>query len=119
MRKLVMAASTAVALSVPSLLAGSANAMPLAGISPETLPAASLVQKTQLYVYEGRNYCYYGDGWHGPGYYWCNYAWRRGYGWGGIYGWNGWGRPGYAYRGGPGPGFYGRPGYAYGYARRH
>ena len=31
------------------------------------------------------------DGWNGPGWYWCGYAWRRGYGWGGGYGYHGWG----------------------------
>lgn len=30
-------------------------------------------------------------GWLGPGWYWCGYAWRSGYGWGGPWGW-GWGR---------------------------
>ena len=106
MRKLLLAASAALAVAMPMLIAGGAHAAPLVVISPEALPGASLVQKTQLYVYGGRNYCFYVDGWHGPGYYWCGYAWRRGYGWGGGNGWNGWGRPGYAYRGGPGPGYY-------------
>ena len=35
------------------------------------------------YFWGGRNYCWYGGGWHGPGFYWCGYAWRRGWGWGG------------------------------------
>ena len=38
----------------------------------------------------GRNYCWYPGGWHGPGYYWCGYANRRGFGWGGPEGWHGW-----------------------------
>jgi hypothetical protein len=42
------------------------------------------------YLWAGRNYCWYPGGWHGPGYYWCGYSWRRGYGWGGPVGWNGW-----------------------------
>ena len=80
--------------------------------------------KTQWF-FGGRGYCWYLDGWHGPGYYWCGYAFRRGYGWGGGYGWNGWGggwrsgwngygwRPGYRgpnWGGGYRPG-YGRPGF--------
>src|SRR5580698_5375569 len=48
-----------------------------------------------LYVYGGRNYCWYDGGWRGRGYYWCGYAWRRGYGWGGGYGWRGWGGGGW------------------------
>ena len=43
------------------------------------------------YFYGGQNYCWYGGGWDGPGFYRCGYAWRRGYGWGGPSGWRGWG----------------------------
>ncbi len=55
------------------------------------------------YVWGGRHYCWYDGGWHGPGFYWCGYAWRHGYGWGGGYGWRGWhggGRHGGGYYGG-------------------
>lgn len=52
----------------------------------------SLKQDAQ-YFYEGRRYCFYPNGWRGPGYYWCGYNWRRGYGWGGPMGWRGWGAP--------------------------
>ncbi|HEX7759018.1 MAG TPA: hypothetical protein VF459_05930 [Caulobacteraceae bacterium] len=58
-----------------------------------------LLEKTQ-YFWGGRRYCWYDGGWSGPGWYYCNYAWRRGYGWGGPVGWRGWGRPGW--RGGHG-----------------
>jgi hypothetical protein len=47
------------------------------------------------YYYGGRNWCWYDDGWQGPGFYWCGYRYRRGFGWGGGAGWRGWG-------GGPG-----------------
>jgi hypothetical protein len=43
-----------------------------------------------VYVHEGHRYCFYFDGWHGPGWYRCGFAFRRGLGWGGIYGWNDW-----------------------------
>jgi len=43
------------------------------------------------FLFGGRNYCWYPGGWHGPGYYWCGYANRRGLGWGGPQGWHGWG----------------------------
>ena len=39
--------------------------------------------------FHGRLYCFYTDGWHGPGWYWCGYAFRRGIGWGGPDGWQG------------------------------
>ena len=78
-----LAAAAAVALTV-----GTANAMPLGGLgqAADTLTA---VEKSQFY-YLGRDYCWYPDGWHGPGFYWCGYAWRSGFGWGGPIGWRGW-----------------------------
>ncbi|MGA2952600.1 MAG: hypothetical protein ABSD80_10240, partial [Caulobacteraceae bacterium] len=69
------------------------------------------------WFYGGQNYCWYVNGWRGPGFYWCGYAWRRGFGWGGGYGWRGWGG-GYAngFRGGGGyRGGYGGGGYHSGY----
>jgi len=63
------------------------------------------VERAQ-FVYGDQNYCWYPNGWRGPGFYWCGYAWRSGYGWGGGYGWHGWGGGyaagwrGYGYRGG-------------------
>ena len=50
----------------------------------------SMVDTVQAYYFGGRQYCWYDDGWQGPGWYWCGYAWRRGYGWGGGYGWRNW-----------------------------
>ena len=44
----------------------------------------------RVYVHEGQRYCFYFNGWHGPGWYRCGYAFRRGLGWGGVYGWNSW-----------------------------
>ena len=48
-----------------------------------------ILEKTQ-FIYEGRRHCFYPDGWHGPGWYWCGYNLRRGLGWGGPEGWRGW-----------------------------
>lgn len=42
------------------------------------------------FLWGGRNYCWADDGWQGPGWYWCGYAYRPGFGWGGPVGWNGW-----------------------------
>lgn len=36
------------------------------------------------------DYCWYDDGWRGPGWYWCGYGHRVGFGWGGPVGWNNW-----------------------------
>ncbi len=57
------------------------------GETPRLIPAQ--------FVYLGHQYCWYPDGWKGGGFYWCGYAYRRGYGWGGPAGWRG-----YSYRGG-------------------
>ena len=62
---------------------------------PLTGLVASPIEDVQYYVYGGRRYCFYPDGWRGPGYYWCGYAWRRGFGWGGPMGWRGWGHRAY------------------------
>jgi hypothetical protein len=81
-----------------------AAAMPALGTNLATTVDSGLVQDVQ-YFYGGREYCWYLDGWHGPGYYYCGYAWRRGLGWGGGYGWRGWGGGDRGFRrGGPGRG---------------
>ena len=88
--------------SITLALAGvgffSAVAAPAGGASPA---AKSMVEQAQFY-WNDQQYCFYEDGWHGPGWYVCGYAWRRGYGWGGGRGWNE-GRGGYhrEYREGP------------------
>lgn len=82
-----------------SLFAAPALAIPSGGPA-STLPAAT--EQVQFF-FGGRNYCWYDNGWHGPGFYWCGYSWRRGYGWGGGAGWHGWHHGGgghWGYRGG-------------------
>lgn len=73
-----------------------------------------LLEKAQ-YVWGGRSYCWYDNGWQGAGFYRCGYAWRRGWGWGGPAGWHGWGRGGYR---GYHHGYYHGGGYDRGYERR-
>jgi hypothetical protein len=101
------AASLAVLITV-----GQAAAMPVDRLTPAAVPTN--VEQAQFF-FGGRNYCWYGNGWQGPGYYWCGYAWRRGFGWGGGAGWHGWDhrrppgpRPGFGRPPGPRPGA-GRP----------
>ena len=63
--------------------AAGAVAAPTKG-APAAAPSA--IEQTQFY-WNGREYCFYDDGWRGPGWYWCGYAWRRGMGWGGDRAW--------------------------------
>jgi len=93
MRKFLLAAVAATLLAAP-LLSGRAEAAPLGAASYQlAVQDLNLVEKVQ-YVYRGRRHCWYANGWKGPGWYWCGYRWRRGYGWGGPAGWRGWGVPG-------------------------
>ena len=102
MRNLLSAAAGALFLA-GAFGAPGAIAAPMS-IDRLSLSEFSLKQDVQ-YFYSGRKYCFYPNGWRGPGFYWCGYNWRRGYGWGGPMGWRGWAAPG--------PRFYDR-----GYGRR-
>jgi hypothetical protein len=107
MRQWIYAAATTLSLATFGALAP-AQALPVQpGIAVPTD-----VQQSQ-FIFGGRNYCFYPNGWNGPGFYWCGYAWRRGFGWGGGHGWHGWDhrRPPHAQGGrGPRPHMGGRPG---------
>ena len=88
MRKRVHLLAAAAALCVT---ATGATAMPMgSGALKSALDATDLVEQTAVYIVEGRRYCFYFNGWHGPGWYRCGFAFRRGLGWGGVYGWQGW-----------------------------
>lgn len=109
MRKLGLVLATLTAL----IAGGSASAL-AAPVGPDNgvrgaVADLYLIEKAQ-YVWGGRRYCWYANGWSGPGWYYCGYAWRRGYGWGGPYGWRGWYGPrgygGYGYGPGPYRGYY-------------
>jgi hypothetical protein len=91
---------TVAAIAAGVLTFGKADAMPLSGIG-QAADSLSAVEKTQ-FIYGGRNYCWYPDGWHGPGFYWCGYAYRTGFGWGGPIGWHGWRHGGGGHFGGRG-----------------
>jgi hypothetical protein len=121
MRKLTLTLA-AIALSAGVLAMSKADAMPLGSALGNAADSLNVVEQTQ-FVWGGRNYCWYPDGWRGPGWYWCGYQLRRGLGWGGPLGWHGWrhggprvhrgggprmhGGPGPRMRGGPGPGRHG------------
>ncbi len=120
-------AAASLALSVGGALA---NPMPQWAPIEDGVPPAQLsfgvytpgdqplFEQAQLFLWGGRNYCWYDFGWHGPGYYWCGYARRRGYGWGGPVGWHGWGH-GRGYRGGYGYSHGGYRGGGYHHAGGH
>jgi hypothetical protein len=84
-----------------------ATAMPLANSAEAAISDGVVAGHVQMqlpiedaaFVYGGYSYCWYDEGWRGPGWYRCGYALRYGLGWGGVVGWNGW-RGGAVVRGG-------------------
>jgi hypothetical protein len=60
----------------------------------------NLLEKSQFF-FGGREYCWYEDGWNGPGWYRCGRYLIPGFGWGGGWGWHNWHHRGW-HRGGPG-----------------
>jgi hypothetical protein len=88
MRKLGLVVALAGAIAAGLALSGGAQAAPVNAIG-DAAAAFNVVDKTQ-YVYGGHSHCWYNSGWKGPGWYWCGYRWRRGYGYGGPRGWNNW-----------------------------
>ena len=83
-----------ITLGVLALLAGTAlmtaradaAAVPNSNGIRAAIDALSMIDNVQVFWWGGRRYCWYDDGWQGPGWYWCGYAWRRGLGWGGGHG---------------------------------
>jgi hypothetical protein len=76
-------------------------ALPLAGSAEAAMGGALpsiqfLPVENAQFFFLGHNFCWYDDGWQGPGWYWCGYAWNNGQGWGGREGWNGWSRGSHA-----------------------
>jgi hypothetical protein len=81
------------ALAAFAFMGGAAQSAPQAGAAAIGQAApGSLTQDVRIVVrrWRGHRYCFYFNGWRGPGWYRCGWAWRRGLGWGGVYGWNGW-----------------------------
>lgn len=103
------------ALVICGLMATSSLSFPPpANAQADAIVGAVAAGIANSYAFGGQNYCFYPNGWRGPGWYWCGYAFRSGLGWGGPVGWHGWRRPGFGGR----PGFRpGRPGFRPGIAR--
>jgi hypothetical protein len=92
MRNFVLAIGTASALISSMAVSGNLQAASYANERIKTgLDETGLVENVQ-YVWQGRTYCWYDDGWQGPGWYWCGYRHREGLGWGGGRGWRNWER---------------------------
>ena len=86
-----LAAATALA-GVTMATTTQAQAAPLPGVVVGVdTPNTAVVEKTQVFIFSGHNYCWYDSAWNGPGWYWCGYDGRRGFGWGGGWGFRGWG----------------------------
>ena len=100
MKFAVLGLGLAVTVAGATVPLGAAEAAPPARVmfAVDEAGAPPTLEQVQ-YFYGGRHYCWY-EGWYGPGWYWCGYGSRRGYGWGGGYGWHGW-------RGGHGGGWHG------------
>jgi hypothetical protein len=91
MRKFNMALAAATALIATASSFSSAEAAPIAGARAllTMVDSRNMIEDAH-YVWAGRGYCWYGDGWKGSGWYRCGYASRSGQGWGGPQGWHGW-----------------------------
>jgi hypothetical protein len=82
-------AAAAIAVGSSLSIASSANAT-IAGTGVSAaVDRLNAVEQVQ-YFYGGRRHCFYPEGWHGPGWYWCGYHRRHGLGWGGEEGYRGW-----------------------------
>ena len=87
-RFIFVAAST---LAIGGVLAiGTARAVVPGGDVIRAASENGSVTESAQYRWGGYDYCWYEDGWRGPGWYWCGYAQRPGFGWGGPIGWNNW-----------------------------
>jgi hypothetical protein len=91
--------STGASAQAPALLTSNVSPAPAQLLFGPAVAGSAVLEQAQ-YLFGGRNYCFYDSGWHGPGFYWCGYAFRRGYGWGGPEGFHGWSRGGGGFHGG-------------------
>src|SRR5438034_6569828 len=92
MHKLLTTIAAAAAFIAAGSVTNRADAMPLGDPvgSRAAIDDLNIVDNVQ-YFWGGRRYCWYDDGWNGPGWYWCGRYLVPGFGWGGGLGWRGWG----------------------------
>ena len=87
LRNLVVALAATAAVAV----GGNAGAASMSAPAAMRTAADSLKMTENVqFFWNDHNYCWYDDGWNGPGWYWCDMYLQYGIGWGGGYGWHGW-----------------------------
>ena len=87
LRNLVVALAATAAVMV----GGNAGAASMSAPAAIRTAADSLKMTENVqFFWSGHNYCWYDDGWNGPGWYWCDMYLQSGIGWGGGYGWHSW-----------------------------
>ena len=90
-RGLWLGAGLLALLSFPLANAATAGVFERAGGAVDPLLRSAPVTRVQYDVSDAGDFCWYDQGWRGPGWYLCGDEWDAGVGWGGPYGWNGWG----------------------------
>src|ERR1700736_2818926 len=88
--RFIIAAASALTIG-GALASGTAQAAVQGGA--DAMRAASeygSITEQAQFRWGGYDYCWVNDGWRGPGWYWCGYGYRPGFGWGGPIGWNNW-----------------------------
>ena len=87
---ITIAAATTFVAGAP-IMGASVGAAPI--VAPGAIRAATdslkLTENVQFF-WNGYDYCWYDDGWNGPGWYRCGMDLQSGIGWGGGYGWHNW-----------------------------
>ena len=79
MRRFAITVVAAIAFVVGAPIMGTnVRAAPIVALG--TIDNMNMVERVQ-FIWLGHNYCWYDDGWNGPGWYWCGYAFNSGYGW--------------------------------------
>jgi hypothetical protein len=91
MRRFLITIAAATAFVGAPIMGASVGAAPI--VAPGAIRAATdslkLTENVQFF-WNGYDYCWYDDGWNGPGWYRCDMYLQSGIGWGGGYGWHGW-----------------------------
>jgi hypothetical protein len=91
MHRLKTAFAVALAVGSMSSIAGAMDGTIVATGVSTAADRLNLVDQVE-FVFGGHKHCWYAEGWHGPGWYWCGYAddKHKGRGWGGPEGYRGW-----------------------------
>jgi hypothetical protein len=71
MRRLMIIAAAVASLAGSAEIGGSAQAGSLPNAGLGVLANGAFPLEEVQYAWGGRNYCWYGNGWQGPGWYWC------------------------------------------------